>query len=75
MTDDDPAGAALDHVVKRQNVQAAVLLDDLAHHTPTVIGQADVAFVQRAAQLGMLRRHRRPELLLPLVLTPVTSRH
>jgi hypothetical protein len=32
-----------------QDVQAAVLLDDLAHHAPAVIGQADVAFMERAA--------------------------
>jgi hypothetical protein len=40
--------------VVHRDVEAAVLVDELARHPPEVIGQADVAFVQRAAALWVL---------------------
>src|SRR5439155_9744612 len=55
-----------------QDVQAAVLLDDFAHHAPAVFRHADVSVVDgdRARVLGV---HVFRELLGRLVLPPVTG--
>ena len=58
-----------------QDVEAAVLIDDVVHDAPTVVGQANVAFVQCAELVWILRRHGRPELLGALALAPVTGRN
>ena len=42
--------------VIHQDVEAAVLIDDVVYDAPAVVGQADVAFVQRAELVRVLGR-------------------